>query len=184
MIMQRIPQVDSAMVPAEVAATLGAVKAQLGMVPNIFKTMAQAPAVLNAYLAFSGALGAGKLTPALREQIALVAAGANACDYCASAHTALGKMAGLSGDEMQRNMTGAASDPKTNAALAFTRKLVVDRGVVSDADLAAMKAAGFSHEETLEVLGNTVANIFTNYFNHLAATDIDFPKVVTRATAH
>jgi uncharacterized peroxidase-related enzyme len=182
--MQRIPQINPAEAAKAVADTLAAVKSQLGMVPNIFKTMAQAPAVLNGYLAFSGALGSGKLTPALREQIALVTAGANTCDYCASAHTALGKMAGLGADEMKRNLAGDAGDSKTKAALVFARKLVADRGLMSDADLAAVRAAGFSDEETLEILGNVVANIFTNYFNHVAATDIDFPKVETAAVRH
>ena len=180
--MQRIPQIDPARASKDVAATLDAVKAQLGMVPNIFKTMAQAPAVLNGYLALSGAIGAGKLSPALREQIALITASANCCDYCASAHSALGKMAGLAPDEIKRNLSGEASDPKARAAIAFAKKLVVDRGVVSDADISAVTSAGFSNEEVLEIFGNVVANIFTNYFNHLAATDIDFPKVETRPT--
>jgi uncharacterized peroxidase-related enzyme len=175
--MQRIPQIDPAQAPKEVAATLDAVKAKLGMVPNIFKTMAQAPAVLNGYLALSGAIGAGKLPAALREQIALVTAGANACDYCASAHSALGKMAGLGTDEIKRNLAGDAWEPKARAAIVFAKKLVVDRAVVSDGDIATVKAAGYSDEEILEILGNVAVNLFTNYFNHLAATDIDFPRV-------
>src|SRR5262245_55448896 len=117
--MQRIPQIDPAKASKDVAVTLDAVKAPLGMVPNIFKTMAQAPAVMNGYLALSGAIAAGKLSPALREQIALVTAGANCCDYCASAHSALGKMAGLAPDEIKRNLAGEASDPKAKAAIAF-----------------------------------------------------------------
>ena len=181
--MQRISQLDPAHTPKPVAATLDAVKAKLGMVPNIFKTMAQAPAVLHGYLALSGALGAGTLSPALREQIALVTAGINACDYCASAHTALGKMAGLSPDEIKRNLAGNASDAKSHAAIVFAKKLVIDRGAVSDADIAEIKTAGFSDEDVLEILGNVVANIFTNYFNHLAGTDIDFPVVRTATAA-
>lgn len=182
--MQRIAQIDPALAPKDVAATLDAVKAKLGMVPNIFKTMAQSPAVLNGYLGLSGALGAGKLSPALREQIALVTAGASACDYCASAHSALAKMAGLTTDEIKRNLAGLAGDAKTQAAITFARKLVVDRAMVSDADVAAVKAAGFNDEEVLEIFGNVAVNLFTNYFNHLAATDIDFPRVSTTARTH
>jgi len=181
--MQRIPQLDPADAPQDVAATLAAVKAKLGVVPNIFKTMAQAPAVLNGYLAISGALGAGKLPAALREQIALVTAGVNACDYCASAHSALGKMAGLRSEEIARNLAGEASDTKVRAAITFAKKLVVDRGVVGDADIAAVKAAGYSDEEVLEILGHVAINLFTNYFNHLADTDIDFPVVETARAA-
>ncbi|MGE3703621.1 MAG: carboxymuconolactone decarboxylase family protein [Hyphomicrobiaceae bacterium] len=181
--MQRIPQIDPAKAPKAVAATLDAVKAKLGVVPNIFKTMAQSPAVLNGYLGFSGAIGSGKLPAALREQIALAVAGQNACDYCASAHTALGKMAGLTADEMKRNLTGLASDPKAQAAVTFAGRIVASRGLVSDAEVATVRAAGFSDEEIVEILGNVVANIFTNYFNHLTATDIDFPKVEARRAA-
>lgn len=181
--MQRIPQLDPADASRDVAATLAAVKAKLGVVPNIFKTMAQAPAVLDGYLAFSAALGAGKLPAPLREQIALVTAGVNACDYCASAHSALGKMAGIPSDEIKRNLVGEASDSKVRAAIRFARKLVVDRGVVSNADIAAVKSAGYSDEEVLEILGQVAINLFTNYFNHVAATDIDFPVVETARVA-
>jgi uncharacterized peroxidase-related enzyme len=145
--------------------------------------MAQAPAVLDGYLAFSGAVGKGKLSPQLREQIALVAAGANACDYCASAHAALGKMAGLGDDEIKRSLRGDASEPKARAAVTFAKKLIIYRGAVDDADVAAVKAAGFSDEEVIEIVGNVALNLFTNYFNHVAATDIDFPRVETRRAA-
>jgi uncharacterized peroxidase-related enzyme len=181
--MQRIPQIDPNQAPKAVADTLDAVKAKLGVVPNIFKTMAHSPAVLNGYLGLSGAIGSGKLSAALREQIALAVAGQNGCDYCASAHTALGKMAGLTAEEIKRNLTGRASDPKAQAAVTFSREIVASRGLVSDAELASVRAAGFSDEEVLEILGNVVVNIFTNYFNHLAATDIDFPKVEAQTAA-
>lgn len=181
--MQRIAQVDAGNAPAVVKATLDAVKAKLGTVPNIFLTMANSPALLNGYLAFSAAIGEGKLSASLREQIALVAAGANRCNYCASAHTALGKMVGLSQQEIARNLAGDASDKKTAAALKFARKLVLDRGVVNDSDLSAVRSAGYSNEEILEILGNVAVNLVTNYFNHLADTDIDFPRVDAVAAA-
>lgn len=181
--MQRIPQIDPAKAPIAVASTLNGVKAKLGMVPNIFKTMAQSAAVLSGYMALSGAIGTGKLSPALREQIALATAGLNACDYCASAHTALGKMVGLGADEIRRNLAGQASEPKAQAAVTFAGRIVAGRGRVSDAELAAVRAAGFSDEEIVEILGNVVANIFTNYFNNLATTEIDFPVVQAHRAA-
>ncbi|NJO32669.1 MAG: carboxymuconolactone decarboxylase family protein [Rhodospirillales bacterium] len=181
--MQRIPSIDPAQAPIDVKATLDDVKAKLGGVPNIFRTMAVAPSVLNGYLAFSGAAAQGKLPAALREQIALVAAGANACDYCASAHQALGKMAGLGADDIVRALKADAADPKTKAALSFARKLVIDRGVVSDTDLSAVKAVGFGDGEILEIVANVALNIFTNYFNHVAGTEVDFPKVDAKRAA-
>lgn len=181
--MQRIPSIDPAQAPADVKASLDAVKAKLGGVPNIFKTMAVAPSVLNGYLAFSNAATQGKLSAPLREQIALVAAGANACDYCASAHQALGKMAGLGADDIARALKADAADPKTKAALSFAKMLVVDRGMVSDSNLASVKAAGFSDGEVLEIVANVALNIFTNYFNHVAGTEVDFPKVDAKRAA-
>jgi AhpD family alkylhydroperoxidase len=89
--MQRIPALDAATANADIGASLDSVKAKLGMVPNMIETMARAPSVLNGYLAFSGAVGTGELPAKLREQIALVTAHTNGCDYCASAHQALGK---------------------------------------------------------------------------------------------
>lgn len=184
--MQRIPQIDPAKATTSVVATLEAVRARLGMLPNLFSTMAQAPAILDGYLRFSGAIGTGKLSPRLREQIALVTAGANCCDYCASAHATLGQLAGLTPSEIKLNLSGLASDPVTQVALAFARVIVLDRGVVSNAEFATIKTAGYSDEDAIEILGNACINIFTCYFNHLAATDIDFPLVRTGApnTAH
>lgn len=181
--MPRIPALDPATAPASVRATLDAVKAKLGMVPNLMKTMAQAPSVLDGYLAFSGAAGSGALPAALREQIALLTAETNGCDYCASAHQALGKMAGLSADEIARGYAGDSADPKARAALAFAGSVLANRGKVSDGDLAAIKAAGYSDGEVLEIVANTVLNVLTNYVNNVAGTDIDFPRVHTGRAA-
>jgi uncharacterized peroxidase-related enzyme len=162
---------------------LDAVKAKLGRTPNMMKTMAQSPAVLEAYLNFSGALGGGKLNARLREQIALNSAEINGCGYCASAHTAIGKIVGLDEDAILAARNGNAAEAKTDAALKFARTVIVNRGEVSDADLQAVKDAGFSDGEVGEIVANVALNIFTNYFNEIVKTDIDFPKVQPGATA-
>lgn len=179
--MQRIPALDPATANADVRAPLDAVKAKLGMVPNMMKTMARAPSVLSAYLAFSGAAGTGELPAKLREQIALVTAQTNGCDYCASAHHALGKMAGLSAEEIAGGYQGQSADVKAQAALAFAQAVLAKRGKVSDTELAAVKGAGYSDGQVLEIMANVVLNILTNYFNNLADTEIDFPRVSTHA---
>lgn len=163
----------------DAAEVLGAVRASLGRVPNIFATMAHSPAVLQGYLAFSGALGEGRLSAALREQIALAVAGENACDYCASAHTALARGAGVSAEEAARNLRGEASDARVAAILSFTRAVVRERGHVSGAELDTLRAAGVDDGELVEIIANIAANLFTNYFNHVAGTEIDFPMVNT-----
>jgi len=162
---------------------LDAVKAKLGMMPNMMKTMAQSPAVLEGYLNFSEALGGGKLNARLREQIALISAEINGCGYCVSAHTAIGKMVGLSEHAILAARNGNAADAKTDAALKFARTVIVNRGEVSDADLQSVKGAGFPDGEIGEIVANVALNIFTNYFNGIAKTDIDFPKVQLGLTA-
>jgi AhpD family alkylhydroperoxidase len=113
----------------------------------------------------------------LREQIALISAEVNGCAYCASAHTAIGKMVGLGEDAILAARRGRSIDERTDAALKFARNLIVSRGEVSDADVRAVKDAGFSDGEVGELVANVALNIFTNYFNTIAETDIDFPKV-------
>lgn len=181
--MQRIPRIDAAGAPAKTAALLDAVKKQMGGVPNIIGTMAQSSAALTGYLGLAGGLASGTFSNAEREQIALAVAGANRCDYCASAHTVLGGRSGLQPDEIDRNLQARSADPRMQAALRFAARIVASRGNVSDEDLALVRAAGFSDGQVVEILANTVLNIFTNYLNHTATTDIDFP-VVSTAPAH
>ena len=180
--MQRIPAINASAAPAVTQGLLDAVTKQMGGVPNILATMAQSPAALEGFLGFAGGLSKGSLAPAVREQIALAVAGANTCDYCASAHTALGKGAGLTAQEMTRNLTGESSDPKVAALLSFARQVVSKRGNVSDADLSAFRAAGYGDAAVVEVVAQVALNIFTNYFNHVAGTEIDFPRVDTHST--
>lgn len=181
--MQRIDRIDEASAPQATTGLLAAVRKQMGGVPNIVGTMAQSPAALGGYLGFAGALAGGKLSVAVREQIALAIAGANRCDYCASAHTAVGGRIGLAADEITRNLAGRASDPKVQGALRFGATIVATRGNISDDDLAAVRQAGFTDEEVVEIVANTALNIFTNYFNHIVRTDIDFPVVSTDSLA-
>jgi uncharacterized peroxidase-related enzyme len=175
--MTRIQALDISAAPAAAQPMLEAVKKKLGMAPNLFKTFAHSPAVLQYYLNGSEALAGGSLSAAQREQIALATAGANNCDYCASAHTMLGKGAGVAATELASNLQGHSSDAKTQAALSFASAIVQERGRVSDAQLQAVRNAGYSESDVVEIVANVAANIFTNYFNHIAGTVIDFPMV-------
>ncbi|MEQ8813185.1 MAG: carboxymuconolactone decarboxylase family protein [Thalassobaculum sp.] len=177
--MQRIPRIDEANASAKTAGLLATVRKQMGGVPNIIGTMAQSSAALTGFIGLSGALAGGTFGHAEREQIALAVAGANRCDYCASAHSMLGGNAGLAAEEIDRNLQGRSADPRMQAALRFASRIVTTRGQVTDDDLAAVRAAGFEDGQVVEILANTVLNIFTNYLNHAAATEIDFPVVLT-----
>lgn len=163
----------------ETQEKLDGIKAKLGMVPNIFQTFAHSPAVLDFYMQGSGALGNTSISAELRESIALTVAGANNCDYCASAHTVIGAGAGLDEAELKANLSGTSADAKNQAALDFASLLVTSKGNVNDNDVQAVKDAGFTEAEVLEITAVVAFNIFTNYFNHVADTDVDFPLVST-----
>ncbi|MBS1993378.1 MAG: carboxymuconolactone decarboxylase family protein [Cyanobacteria bacterium SZAS LIN-2] len=178
--MQNIAILEKNQASAEAQVLLGGVERQLGMIPNLFLTVAHSPAALKGYMQFSGALTAGKLSPKLREQIALATAGRNHCDYCASAHTLLGGKAGLQKDELELNLTGCSNDAKTSSALKFVVAVVEKRGEIEKSTLEDLVAAGFSDEEVVEIIAHIALNIFTNYFNHIAGTEIDFPLVTTK----
>ena len=175
--MSRIPPVDRNTTQDSVRKSFDAVQKQLGIVPNMMRTMAQSPSVLEGYLGFGAALRRGRLPVALHEQIALAVAENNACDYCLSAHSALGRAAGLSNDELAASREARAADPKAAAALQFARAVVERRGDVRDQDLASVRAAGHTDGEIAEIIAHVALNVFTNYFNRAAQTAIDFPLV-------
>lgn len=175
----RIAPLDPVSADPAVAATLAAVKAKLGVVPNLFRTFARAPATLNGYLAFSDALAGGRLDAGRREivALALAVAQANNCGYCLAAHTLIGKGAGLSEADIRAARAGASADAADAALAVFARQLTERRGIVDDADLAAFKLAGFDDGHVLEVVALVALNTLTNYVNHVAGTVVDFPAV-------
>lgn len=179
--MPRLTTVDPEQAQGEAKRLLDRVDRALGATPNMMRAMAESPAVLDAYLSFSGALAKGRLTAAAAEQLALLTASENACGYCAAAHTVLGERAGVSEDDLRAGLVGDASDPKTAAALRFARAVIQTKGFVSDDDLAAVRAAGITDGEIGEIVGHVALNVFTNYFNSVGETVIDFPPVALPA---
>jgi uncharacterized peroxidase-related enzyme len=175
--MQRIAAVNPAEATAKAKELLDGVQAKLGVTPNLMKTLAAGPAALEAYLKFGTALSTGRLDAKFREQIALAVAQANSCEYCLSAHTAFGQMMGLSPEEIAASREAHSADTERDAGLHFVQTLVVQRGIVSDQEVAKVKAAGFSDGEVAELVANAAINIFTNYFNNVARTEVDFPQV-------
>ena len=174
--MTRINVINEEQNSGKAKELLYAVKAKLGVTPNMMKTMAQSPAVLEAYLKFGEALGT-TLNAKLREQIALVTAEANSCGYCASAHTAIGKLVGLDDHAILGAREARADDKKVDAILKFTKRVVDTRGQVCDDDVETVRQKGVGDAEIAEIVANIALNVFTNYFNKVAETDIDFPRV-------
>ncbi len=175
--MSRLSTVDPATATPAAKSLLDQVDRALGLTPNMMRAMAVSPAVLDGYLSFSAALAKGRLSGALREQIALVSAAENACEYCFAAHHVLGARAGVSAADLAAGGHAEAANPKTAAALRFARAVILRKGFVSDAELDAVRAAGYGDGEIGEIIGAVALNIFTNYFNSVGRTDLDFPPV-------
>jgi uncharacterized peroxidase-related enzyme len=156
---------------------LDGVQEALGVIPNMMATMAVSPAVLDGYLALNAALGRGTLNARQREQIALVVAEANSCDYCLAAHSYMGKAAGLSDEEVLESRQGKSAEHKTVALLELAQEIVVNRGRLTESDVEGYRARGLTDAEMAEVVAHVALNVFTNYFNLTSGTDVDFPAV-------
>src|SRR5882724_8401464 len=168
--------------PAAAQPLLQAVEKQLGVVPNLFRLVGTSPAALEGYLGLNGALAKGALEAPTRERIALAVAEVNGCDYCLSAHSYLGKnLAKLSHTEIAANRNGGSGVAKADAAVGFAVKLVKARGHVTDADIKAVKDAGYNDAQLIEIVLHVALNTLTNYVNEVAKTEIDFPVVTAKA---
>lgn len=181
--MSRIPQIDPQTATGRTEELLRSVEQSLGAVPNFIRVLANSPAALNGFLGLFSVAHEGTLDPLTRERIALAVAEQNACQYCVSAHTALGRKAGLDNAEMLANRKGTSSDEKAAAALAFTQALVENTGDVTRAELDAVRAAGHDDEEVVEIITHVALNLFTNLIGKAAQVDIDFPKIELRHAA-
>lgn len=142
---------------------------------NIFKSMANSPAALDVYLGMAGALSKASLSDKEREVVQLAVGEANNCGYCLAAHTAIGKGAGLTELQTIEARRGTLADARLNALAKFALALHEKRGFVSDADVAAFHEAGFSPAHLAEVVATYALAVYTNYFNHVNQTPVDFP---------
>jgi uncharacterized peroxidase-related enzyme len=171
-----IPSIETS--PVASVPLLDAVKKQLGVVPNLMKLVGNSPAALEGYLSLNGALAKGNLGAKTGERIALAIAEINRCDYCLSAHTYLAThVAKLDAAEINANRNGVSSDAKADAAVRFAASVAQQRGHVTSAEVDAIKAAGYSDAEVVEIVLHVALNTLTNYVNSVAQTDIDFPVV-------
>ena len=176
-----IPARDAA--PAASQPILDAVHAQLGVVPNLYRLVALSPAALSGMTSLGGALSKA-LDVKTRERLAVATAQVNGCDYCLSAHTYLGlNLARLTPEEIAANRRGGSTDAKADAAVRFGRKVAETRGQVDAADLDAVRAAGFTDAQVIEIVAVVAENFLTNLINNVAKTDIDFPVSLTAEAA-
>lgn len=175
--MTRVNLVDQAAAPAASAAILMQIQSAFGLVPNMFKALANSPAALASMWGSFGALGRGRIGTKLGEQIAVAVADRNHCTYCLAAHTMLGQKAGATSAEMADAQRGCSTDPRTAAALAFAVKVVENRAAIEATDVAELRALGFDDEAIVEILAHVALNLFTNYVNVALDVPVDFPAV-------
>ena len=175
--MSRIPLVSAEQANTEQQALYTAIQAELGVVPNFLKVFAHSPDALRAFLGLYGIAKHCSLAPATRERIALAIAQQNACEYCLSAHTALGKKAGLSHEEIGANRAGSSLDTQAAVAVRLARSLMENHGEVTTAELLEARAAGFSDADIVEIITHVGLNLLTNMIGKASRVDIDFPKV-------
>lgn len=179
--MARLTQVSDVAAGPEATALFTAIKGKVGMVPNLYRVAANQPAALTGLLSLGEALGQGGFDAHTREAIALAVAGANACDYCASAHAAISSGLKVAPDAIDAHLAGRSEEPRLAAILRLATAIVATKGMVADSDLTEARNSGLSDADIVETVANVVANIFTNYLNHVADTDIDFPVRKARA---
>jgi uncharacterized peroxidase-related enzyme len=177
--MSRIPAIDPASAEGQAASLLQDVRRSMGAVPNVFRVTANAPAALQGLVGLHGALRGGALSARLREQISIAIAQRNGCDYCLSAHSFLGRQAGLSIADIAQALEASAADPHEAAILALADTVMAHRGLVSGADVATARLAGVTDAEIIETIAHVALNFLTNALNIVADTEIDFPVVRT-----
>ncbi|MFN4266881.1 MAG: carboxymuconolactone decarboxylase family protein [Aquabacterium sp.] len=175
--MSRITVIEQHTANAEQKALLDAIQGQLGMVPNFLKVFANSPVALQAFLGLHGVANAGSLTPQTRERIALALAQQNSCEYCVSAHTAIGRKAGLTGDEIAAARAGTSEDAKAAIAVKLARSLVEHKGDITTAELIEAREAGYTDADIVEIITHVGMNLLTNILGKASRVDIDFPKV-------
>lgn len=175
--MSRITTVNYQTATSEQQGLFDAIQAQLGVVPNFLKVFAHSPVALRAFLGLHGVADAGSLEPKTRERIALAVAQQNSCEYCLSAHTAIGRKAGLDNSEIAANRAGSSQDAKAAVAVKFAQALVEHSGDVATADILAMREVGYSDSDIVEVITHVGMNILTNMIGKASRVEIDFPKV-------
>jgi uncharacterized peroxidase-related enzyme len=172
-----VPNLESA--TGATASVYAQIKKAIGSIPNTFAAIgAHGPEALKAILLADNVLAAGNLTKRDQETIKLVISGVAGCDYCEAAHSLLGKLAGLKPEELKNIRDGKPTgDAKRDALIRFVRTLAASSGTVSDGDFAAIKAAGYSDAQLVDISLAFATTVFTNVFNRINDTAIDFPAV-------
>jgi uncharacterized peroxidase-related enzyme len=175
--MPRSAAVKPEHVPPECKPTLDAFTKNIGFTPNMMTTFAQSPIAFNAWAVLLGSLSKA-LDVKTRDSIGLVVSEVNGCNYCLTVHSfTADHMAKLPASEIILARKGHASDPKRDAAVQFARKVIETRGKVSDADLKAVRDAGYTDANVIEIVALVAMYSLTNFLNNVFDPEKDFPAV-------
>ena len=180
--MQRLNLVDPAQAQGQTKELLDTVESAFGTVPNVAKVLANSPAVLDSYLAFAQAMCGAAIGETLHHQVKLATSEENSCEYCTSILSELGSGAGLSAEDLIATREGHSKDELTDAALTFTKAVLETGGKVTNAQLNAVREAGFNDGEIVEIIASAVLGAFTNFVNNVADTELDIPRAQPLAT--
>lgn len=171
--MARFPLRTADEVP-EVKPYFEGAEQKLGFVPNLFRVMASSPALLEAYNTLNGLLEKTDLDPDQVQMVLLAVSVENGCDYCVSAHTAIGKQAGLDDAALAAVRDGRpVADEKLEAIRTLATEIIRERGFVEEERIEAFLAAGFERRHVLDILVGVGMKTLSNYTNHLAETPLD-----------
>jgi uncharacterized peroxidase-related enzyme len=181
--MSRIEPVSDAAATHEEAEALVAIRSAWGAVPQLGRVIARSHPLTRALLTFDLELSRGRFTAAFAEQLDIAVANENRCRYCIAAHTAAGRALGLDDKALADARIGQAADPKQAAALMFAQAVVRERGHVTDRDLAAVRTAGWTDGDIVELVGHAIASTLTNYLHHLSDVPVDFPPIEVASSA-
>lgn len=178
--MSRLSQVNVNAATGVTADLFAGIKKAMGRVPNAYATIGtHSPAALGATLNGDAILAKSSLEKADVEAIKLAVSELVGCDYCAAAHTVVGKMVGLTQQETQQIRAGEATgNAKRDALVRFVRHLVSSSGTVDAARLDEVRAAGYSEAQVIDTLFAMSVINFTNLVNRVNDTTLDFPKLV------
>lgn len=160
--------------PAASKATLEAVKAAFGFVPNLQANMAESPELLAGYSTLWDLFSKSSLSSTEQQVVYLSANFENDCHYCMAGHTALARMQKIDEAVISALRAGTAlPDKRLEALHRFTTIVVRERGFASAADVDAFIAAGFTQKNVLEVVLGVATKTMSNYTNHIAGTQLD-----------
>jgi uncharacterized peroxidase-related enzyme len=153
-------------------------KQSFGFVPNLLGSMAEAPALLEGYLALTDSFNSSSLSITEQQIVLMTNNRLNGCTYCMAAHTSISQGAKIDDEIIEALRDGTAlPDQKFEALRQFTIKVNESRGWVDRHDVESFLIAGYSHQSVLEVILGTALKVMSNYTNHIAGTPLDAPFV-------